>query len=74
MLAVKDLQAALDTVTVDGIIGPETLAAVERDMPEVVGRRLAVERTIRLVRFVKSKPDQMVFLVGWVRRCLSFVT
>ena len=72
VLAAKDLQRVLD-VSPDGIIGPKTLAALESRKPTVVGRRLAVERTDRLVRHVAKNPDQVVFLVGWVRRALSFV-
>jgi lysozyme family protein len=72
-LAVKDLQHALDTVTVDGIIGPQTLAAIDATDRETLGRRLAVTRTLRLTRHVQAHPDQLVFLTGWVTRTLSFV-
>ena len=73
VLSVKDLQKVL-SVSVDGIIGPKTLAAVEKVTPVIVGRQLAVERSLRLARHVAKHPDQVVFLVGWLRRCLSFVT
>ena len=72
-LAVKDLQRAVDTVSVDGIIGSRTLAAVEALNVDALGRRLAVTRTLRLTRHVQQHPDQLVFLTGWVTRTLSFV-
>ena len=72
-LAVKDLQRTLDTVSVDGIIGPHTLAAVDALNADTLGRRLAVTRTLRLTRHVQQHPDQLVFLTGWVTRTLSFV-
>jgi len=73
VLSVKDLQKVL-SVSVDGIIGPKTLAAVEKVTPVIASRQLAVERSLRLARHVSKHPDQVVFLVGWLRRCLSFVT
>jgi lysozyme family protein len=73
VLAVKDLQRTLGTVSVDGIIGPQTLAAVAALNTDALGRRLAVTRTLRLTRHVQQHPDQLVFLTGWVTRTLSFV-
>ena len=58
---------------VDGIIGPKTNAAIAGLSPAVIGRRLAVERALRLARIVAKEPDQSVFLVGWLTRALSFI-
>ena len=74
VLAVKDLQRTLGTVSVDGIIGPQTLSAVSERNVDTLGRRLAVTRTLRLTRHVQQHPDQLVFMTGWVTRTLSFVT
>ena len=72
--AVKDLQRAIrGKLKIDGIIGPKTNAAIARLSPEVVGRRMAVERALRLARIVAKEPEQSVFLVGWLTRALSFV-
>lgn len=71
-LAVKDLQRTLETVSVDGIIGPQTLSAIAGHDPDRLGRRLAVTRTLRLARHVQGHPDQLVFLTGWLTRTLSF--
>ena len=72
--AVKDLQRAIrGKLKIDGIVGPKTNAAIARLCPDVVGRRLAVERALRLARIVAREPDQSVFLVGWLTRELSFV-
>jgi len=73
VLAVKDLQRTLGTVSVDGIIGPQTLSAVAALNADALGRRLAVTRTLRLTRHVQQHPDQLVFLTGWVTRTLAFV-
>ena len=72
--AVKDLQRAIrGKLKIDGIVGPKTNAAIARLCPDVVGRRMAVERALRLARIVAREPDQSVFLVGWLTRALSFV-
>lgn len=73
-LAAKDLQQTLGVVSVDGIIGPQTLAAIDAVDHAALGRRLAVTRTLRLVRHVQQHPDQLVFLTGWVTRTLSFAS
>jgi len=73
VLAVKDLQRTLGTVSVDGIIGPQTLSAVAALNADALGRRLAVTRTLRLTRHVQQHPDQLMFLTGWVTRTLAFV-
>ena len=71
-LAVKDLQGVLGVPT-DGILGKQTWEAYGRLDPRVVSNRLAVGRALRLARHVKKHPDQLVFLSGWMVRCLSFI-
>ena len=69
-LSVCDLQQVLD-VTVDGIIGPKTSAAV-KGHGERVRARLVRTRALRIVAFVQRHPKQLVFLKGWMSRILSF--
>jgi len=71
-LAVKDLQKSVQ-VEEDGIIGPITLDAISKKGHIVVNRQLAINRSLRLARFVQKNPNQLVFLVGWLNRCLSFI-
>lgn len=71
-IAVKDLQKSVQ-VKDDGIIGPITLYAVNKKGHVDVNRLLAVTRSLRLARFVQKNPNQLVFLVGWLKRCLSFI-
>jgi lysozyme family protein len=72
-LAVKDLQRVVK-VKDDGIIGSITLGAIDNfeNITEVCNQ-LATTRALRLARFVKKNPDQMIFLIGWLTRALSFV-
>jgi len=70
-IAIKDLQKALGTVTVDGICGIKTThACVEADDDLPV--RLAVIRALRLAKHVTKNPDQICYLNGWLSRALSF--
>jgi len=69
-LAVKDLQRVLG-VPADGIIGPHTVAAYTPTAR--VTNQLAITRALRLARHVQKHPDQLVFLGGWLARCLRFI-
>ena len=69
--SVCDLQTALG-VTVDGIIGPQTCAAVEAQR-DTVDRQLVAARALRIVAFVQKHPKQLIFLKGWMRRVLGFL-
>ena len=71
-LAVKDLQNAVGVYD-DGVIGPITLKAIQEIGLKRSNRLLAVQRSLRLAKFVQKNPDQLVFLVGWLNRCLEFV-
>jgi lysozyme family protein len=71
-LSVKDLQKSVQ-VEEDGIIGPITLGAISKKGHVTVNRQLAINRSLRLAKFVQKNPNQLVFLVGWLNRCLSFI-
>jgi lysozyme family protein len=70
-LSVCDLQQALG-VTVDGIIGTKTCAAV-KDQGDKIRAKLVQARAMRIVAFVQKHPKQLVFLKGWMARVLSFL-
>jgi len=68
----KWLQEAL-SVKQDGILGPKTLGALEEALAAsdgVIYYRLIDARLKFLVALVKSKPSQLVFLLGWMRRLI----
>jgi len=70
--AVKDLQRAL-AVRQDGIIGPVTLGRIESVGRVTTRQRLAIARTLRLAKIAAKDATQNVFLVGWLKRSLSFL-
>src|SRR3990167_330613 len=72
-LAIMKLQGILD-VTVDGVLGPETLAALSTREPREVCNLLAVERIKMLGRICVRDKSQIVFLNGWIARAVQFIT
>lgn len=71
-VAIQHLQRALG-VTVDGEIGPETLGAVASFDTDKLLRLLIASRVKMVAKLVQKAPNQVVFLVGWVDRVLSFL-
>lgn len=72
ILAIQRLQEALG-VTVDGVIGPETLTAARLAQGEKLLRLLIASRLRMIARIVQKSPVQATFLFGWVDRALSFL-
>ena len=75
--AVRDLQRAStlggERIAVDGRLGPQTRAAVERCGARVTHARLIQVRAERIARLVQRDPAQARFLRGWLRRVTAFV-
>lgn len=55
-------------VKADGIVGPETLAAVDGRNTDVLFRQLKAERLAYIDRICKSRPSNLKFRNGWIRR------
>jgi lysozyme family protein len=72
-VAVQKLQQALK-MPVDGVFGPQTLAATVAADPQVLARQLVKARVEMLCRIVQKNPSQVRFLVGWVTRALEFLS
>lgn len=60
-------------VTDDGVIGPATLAAVEKADPKALSRQYANKRVEFYNSLVMRDPSQIKFLKGWTARANSFV-
>ena len=78
--AIKILQRALRTVTVDGVCGPETLAAIARANPEALKKNLITLRVQHLIACALADvPDSvrdttdLKWLKGWWNRVASFL-
>ena len=52
----------------DGIVGKNTLAALNRQDPQVFFNRLKARRKQFYERIVEKRPSQVRFLKGWLRR------
>jgi lysozyme family protein len=59
-------------VTIDGIVGPQTITAINRADQELLFNALKIERKVFLNNIIKRKPDQIVFYDGWMNRVNSF--
>nr|DAW34410.1 MAG TPA: Lysozyme [Caudoviricetes sp.] len=55
-------------LTVDGIVGPKTLAAVNSSDSLVLFNTIKAERKAFLYRIVERDPSQKRFLKGWLNR------
>jgi lysozyme family protein len=64
--AIKAVQQILG-VKVDGIIGPETINAINKQAPEILAQKILEQRRNFLISFA-NKPNQQQFLRGWLNR------
>lgn len=60
-------------VEVDGVIGPDTLAAIDRMGADTVTRQLLQARGRALASLIAADPAQRAFAAGWLRRLMEFV-
>ena len=58
------------SASVDGIMGPETLMALQNEIPETFVLRFSLARIARYSAIVLDDPSQIKFLRGWVNRVL----
>lgn len=69
------LQRALvelgDTVTVDGDLGPLTVAATNKEKPQAVMVALRVVGARHYLQIAHNDPQKMKYLVGWMERALN---
>jgi len=59
-------------VEVDGIVGVQSLSAINSADQERLFNLLKIERKVFLNNIIKRKPDQVVFYDGWMNRVNSF--
>lgn len=59
-------------ITVDGIAGPKTLAAINAANPIALYNRYRHDRVEYYIELAAEKPSLSVFLKGWLNRILSF--
>lgn len=72
ILAISHLQEVLG-VQPDGVIGPETLAALMAASHAAVNRQIVMRRCLMAARLCKKDPNQVRFLVGWLTRFFQFL-
>lgn len=65
--AIRFLQRAAGT-SVDGVLGPQTLAAVAKQDARLLIQHISADRTRFYYTIVRDDPTQAIFLNGWLRR------
>lgn len=60
-------------VKADGVIGDETIAAVQRQPVAGFRKAFAVERLLFYVQTIVARPSNLKFARGWLRRALEFI-
>ena len=71
-VAIKKLQEIVGADQ-DGVLGPQTLAAVSQMHPEDVNNSLAILRIKMIGKIVTRNPSQLKFLNGWLNRATEFL-
>lgn len=70
--ATKWLQEVIGVAS-DGIIGPQTRAAIDEADPQSAYKRLLAKRVRFFGRLITGNPSQAVFAAGWLNRCSQFI-
>jgi lysozyme family protein len=70
--AIKALQLAVG-VESDGVIGPNTLAGIERVGVDLAYRQVLQQRGELIADLLQRDPSQRVFAAGWLRRLMAFI-
>lgn len=71
--ALQHLQRLMGMTEIDGIMGPDTLAALQAADPQQLNTELVKARCLYLARLCVATPSQLAFLAGWLTRALSFL-
>jgi lysozyme family protein len=71
--AVRLLQTALGSPSVDGILGPVTMAAIQDANNELLYRKMLAERIRYLGEVITVRPANAAFAKGWMARVAEFL-
>lgn len=70
--AIMSLQRILG-VPIDGVLGPDSLAAANGMNPTKLNNKLVIARLLMISRIVTNNPTQLKFLSGWISRAAEFI-
>lgn len=59
--------------TADGVMGPGTIAAINKQDPKTFLALFALHKIARYTHIVEKRPDSRKFFFGWVKRTLEGV-
>jgi lysozyme family protein len=68
--SIKILQLCIGVET-DGVLGPVTLAAVNRQSEHQILRNFLAQRAVYYMKIILNNPTLWKFSLGWMRRLFS---
>lgn len=72
-LSSKMIQRSVNAVD-DGFIGPDSLSRINRQNPDTLINALVIRRIMHYENIVSRRPDQRKFIIGWLKRALSYAS
>jgi lysozyme family protein len=69
--ASKLVQITLDVKPADGIIGPQTLKAINQANPEMFLAKFTLAKIARYANICNRNKSSRKFLLGWINRALG---
>ncbi len=66
-------QIALDLIPVDGIIGPNSIKAINAAAPEAFMAEFTIAKIARYAYICNKNKSQKKYLLGWINRALGGV-
>ena len=67
----RALVACGKPVTVDGVLGPQTVRAAQEVDPEACLREIRTEAVMHYLLLVRARPQLERYLLGWLRRAVA---
>lgn len=71
--AIRWLQRALRVAPVDGVLGPQTLNALDASDKRRVYLSVCAQRVRRYGDLITRQPSQAIFASGWMNRAAGFI-
>ena len=72
MTAIKIVQRSFG-LNIDGIIGNKTLTAINSNFNSNINKIFAKNKISYYIDIIKRKPDQLIFLNGWINRTIDLI-
>lgn len=72
VLVIQKIQSLVGA-EVDGVVGPQTLAAIQSVDGRLLNNELVKERVLMIGRIIKRDVSQVKYINGWLSRAVSYI-